>query len=327
MRRILRACLPPSSSLSSYSSAAASSRSRSTIVPTSKPPPVVKRPEVVMSASVPAAASPEKVDLLILGLGWAGAYVAALLSSLHIPFAATTTSGRDSTIKFAYDPESTDAEPFRTLPATKTLLITFPIRGEPALKKFLTLYAKTHANEAAPNYILFGSTRPYTPSPQSGSVWVDRDSTPDPSIDAPRQESEAALLAHGGCVINLAGLYGGARDPRRWVSRVAPTHAALKEKGSLHLVHGKDVAQAVVAVAKAFTPGQRWLLTDMRVYDWWDLASVWGEGDEARWALELMEETKCRALPRHAELLGRAVDSRAFWKQFGIVPLVPSVKL
>ncbi|KAJ3175199.1 hypothetical protein HDU87_006434 [Geranomyces variabilis] len=324
MRRILRVCLPPSS-LSS---------ARSTIVPTSKSP-FVKRPKIVMSSTV--APSPEKVDLLILGLGWAGAYVATLLSSLHIPYAATTTSGRDSTIKFAYDPQSTDAEPFRALPATKTLLITFPIRGEPALTNFLTLYAKTHASEPAPNYILFGSTRPYTPPPpppphssggSSSSVWVDRDSTPDPSIDAPRQESEAALLAHhGGCVINLAGLYGGTRDPRRWVSRVAPTLAALKEKGSLHLVHGKDVAQAVVAVANAFTPSQRWLLTDMRVYDWWDLAAVWGEGDEARWALELMDETKCRALPRQPELLGRAVDSRAFWKHFGIVPLVPSVNL
>ncbi|KAJ3159812.1 hypothetical protein HDU86_001464 [Geranomyces michiganensis] len=282
-----------------------------------------------MSAATTSAAcaADSKVDLLVLGRGWSGEYVTTLLSSLGIRFAATTTTGRDGTIKFAYDPESTNTEPFTNLPSTKTLLITFPIRGEPALANFLNLYAQTHAQGSAPNYILFGSTRPYTPPPGSNTVWVDRDSTPDPSADAPRQESEATLLSRGGCVINLAGLYGGTRDPRRWVARVAPTKEALKGKGSLHLVHGEDVAQAVVAVAKGFTPGQRWLLTDMRVYDWWDLASVWGEGDEARWALQLMDESNCRALPRPAESLGRAVDSRAFWTQFGIVPKVPSVRL
>lgn len=49
-------------------------------------------------------------------------------------------------------------------------------------------------------------------------------------------------------------------------------------QGSLHLIHGDDVARAVLAVHHAFdkAAGQRWLLTDGRIYDWWDLASAWG---------------------------------------------------
>ena len=68
--------------------------------------------------------------------------------------------------------------------------------------------------------------------------------------------------------------------------------------------------------------GQRWLLTDGRVYDWWDLAGAWGaEGAQPRWVRELMDEAGVRALPRSPELLGRAMESTEFWRTFELEPV------
>lgn len=114
------------------------------------------------------------------------------------------------------------------------------------------------------------------------------------------------------------------------------------------MIHGIDVARAILAVHSNFSKaiGQRWLLTDGRVYDWWDLASAWGSGPsapaladinsnaasatnpdtedrgpQAAWVQQLMRETGVRALPRSNETLGRALDSREFWETFGLTPV------
>jgi len=131
---------------------------------------------------------------------------------------------------------------------------------------------------------------------------------------------------------------------KKWVGRVAPTKEVLRNKGSLHMIHGIDVARAILAVHGQFSKasGQRWLLTDGRVYDWWDLASGWSQcagptdaastsnshshpsedqGPQASWVLSLMRENGVRALPRSNETLGRVLDSREFWETFELVPL------
>ena len=83
------------------------------------------------------------------------------------------------------------------------------------------------------------------------------------------------LLVFGGCVLNLAGmwlvfcskvllntvkesgltlsltiigLWGGERDPRNWIDRVAKTKDDVRNKKSLHMIHGIDVARAIIAV-------------------------------------------------------------------------------
>lgn len=112
-------------------------------------------------------------------------------------------------------------------------------------------------------------------------------------------------------------------------------------QGSLHLIHGTDVARAILAVHGNFSQaqGQRWILTDCRIYDWWDLVLAWGappstpkaatapqteEGEkdspQQKWVRELIDENGVRGLPRRVELLGRALDSTDFWKTFGLGP-------
>jgi len=196
--------------------------------------------------------------------------------------------------------------------------------------------------------------------------WYNRRS---PILSTPRGEAEEELLALSPLfpttVLNLAGLWGGSRSMRNWVGKVAPTKEVLKNKvscdccratafliqskiqGSIHMIHGIDVARAILAVHGNFSKaqGQRWILTDGRVYDWWDLASAWGSnplkkptetwdgedsvsaikseerGPQAKWVRELMAEMGVLALPRNVELLGRALDSRDFWNEFDLSPI------
>ncbi|KAG6845252.1 hypothetical protein H0H87_011987 [Tephrocybe sp. NHM501043] len=173
------------------------------------------------------------------------------------------------------------------------------------------------------------------PPKRAENKWFDRH-TPFPN-SSERGSAEAELLTlstpqHPTTVINLSGLWGGARSARNWVPRIAPNKDALRNKGSIHLIHGLDVARAVLAVHGDWekAAGQRWILTDGRVYDWWDLASAWGSpssgggierGPYAKWVRELMNEENVRALPRDIGYLGRALDSREFWFTFGLSPL------
>jgi hypothetical protein len=76
-----------------------------------------------------------------------------------------------------------------------------------------------------------------------------------------RAIAEDELIALGGCVLNLSGLWGGARQVKHWLDRVADTKEKLASKQSLHMVHGLDVARSIVAVHQQFSKatGQRWV--------------------------------------------------------------------
>ena len=169
----------------------------------------------------------------------------------------------------------------------------------------------------------------------------------------PRSVQETELFKHASAtVLHLAGLWGGKRNPVHWIQRIAPNKDALAAKvgfvfcnhnplisylsgslqGSLHLIHGEDVARSILAAHRNFAElaGQRWCLTDLRVYDWWELVSSWspsaqhGECDVTEnprlWVKQLMAERGIRALPRPMERLGRTLDSREFWEAVGITP-------
>jgi len=147
-------------------------------------------------------------------------------------------------------------------------------------------------------------------------------------------------LALGGCVLNLSGLWGGQRHPRNWIDRVGKTKDQVRDKTSLHLVHGEDVAIAIVAVFEGWSEsqcaGQRWLVTDGFVYDWWSLFARWSHpaskpdeddtmplepSQQSRWVFELMEkDDRVKALPRSNDLLARCYDSREFWRVFKVSP-------
>ncbi|EXJ65130.1 hypothetical protein A1O7_01470 [Cladophialophora yegresii CBS 114405] len=301
------------------------------------------------------------VTLLILGAGWTYQFLQPLLDrESRITYAATTSTGHDNTIEFRFDPESDDLEPFQRLPLAEYVLVTFPLKGKGPSKKLVDMYEATHARSLSHDgdrgakttsetkWIQLGSTGVYT-----AVDWVDCNTPIDGSNE--RGIAEDELIALSGCVLNLAGLYGAQRQPSNWIPRVAKTQEQLSEKGALHLIHGIDVARAVVAVVKEDQQsisvsepdvpplfGRRWILTDCVSYDWWQI--VWdfnGESDEAAsseggdaekateadtkskyrgWVMELMDKKGVRALPRPPEMLGRKLDGREFWSRLQLRP-------
>lgn len=267
----------------------------------------------------------ETVQVLILGAGWTSTFLIPLLEAESIPYAATTRAGSQITIPFIFDPTSSDAAPYFRLPSASFIVITFPIKGLGGSHTLISLYGQTHP-AIRTNFIQLGST----------AIWpervgfANRHTPPDPTI--PRAIAEKELMSLGGAVLNLSGLWGGMRNPKNWVGRVGSTKENLAAKSSLHLIHGIDVSYAILALMRKFTPAERWLLTDLRVYDWWDLACAWGDGgvtvtertgQQPKWVLELMLERGVRSLPRSAELMGRGLDSTEFWRHFDLVPVRP----
>jgi len=271
---------------------------------------------------------PQSVELLILGAGWTSKFLIPLLKASDITYAATTTTGRDNTISFKFDPESDELHPYKTLPSAKTILISFPLTGTGQSKKLVELYQSVHAQDQTlqpgPNWIQLGSTRIF-----EAPGW--NDSSSPYNKENPRGIAEDELLHLKNCkstVLNLAGLYDDdTRQPRNWVSRVVKTKDDVSKKQAVNLIHGKDVARSIIAVHENFkeVEGRRWIVTDLFVYDWWALMMDWGgkleDGTELRSVVfECIEESGCKALPRSMEALGRVLDSTCFWKAIGILP-------
>jgi hypothetical protein len=300
------------------------------------------------------------VTLLILGAGWTYQFLQPILEQQKpsITYAATTSTGHDNTIEFRFDPESDDLEPFKRLPLAEYVLITFPLKGKGPSGKLVEMYDKTHhpgspspSPSASPTkWIQLGSTGVYT-----AAEWVDCSTPIDPTNERGIAEDELISL-HGGCVLNLAGLYGAQRQPGNWIPRVAKTKDQLGAKGALHLIHGVDVARAIVAVVMEDDAapgtdastlfGRRWIISDCASYDWWQI--VWdfnGESSEEGvvcdengpgmvvvperaatkrthrgWVMDLMEQKGVRGLPRPSELLGRKLDGREFWARVQLTP-------
>ncbi|BGP34944.1 hypothetical protein JCM10296v2_006768 [Rhodotorula toruloides] len=297
----------------------------------------------------------DQVDLLVLGAGWTAFFLVPHLRTYHpnLSFAATTRDGRDDTLKWSFDPDREGKDQFEGLPKARVVLVTFPIRGEGGSGRLVQGYEE-HAGSRA-RWIQLGSSGIWDGGPTLASLrasspssaekpppfqWTTRHSPYDRTN--PRAIAEDELLSQHSdtIVLNLVGLWGGTRNPLNWFSRIAPTKSALEQKGSLHLIHGLDVARAIVAVV--LTPslpsegkerGERWVVSDLRVMDWWDLvsshpsppssASHCGESspDRAKWVLDLMHTHNIRALPRSPEELGRAIDSSEFWRAFKVCPV------
>ena len=199
------------------------------------------------------------MEILILGAGWTSTFLTPILKKENITFAATTTTGRDGTYKFKFDPEDKDGHneaQFQALPIAMTILISFPLKGKNQSIRLRDSYIRNHRDDDF-HFIQLGSTGIFSIPDQP--LWVTRHSKYDKTNA--RAIAEDELRGFGGCVLNLSGLWGGARQPKHWLDRVAGTKGQLKEKTSLHMVHGLDVARAILAVHQNFSKavGQRFV--------------------------------------------------------------------
>lgn len=272
------------------------------------------------------------VDVLILGAGWSSAFIIPLLTEKTLSYAATTRSGRNKTIEFTFDPTLDDTAPFEKLPWARNVVVTFPVLGAHAMRRLVGFYKHTHSSTLGPRWVQLGSTGVW----KEGAGRIDRRTPIDPANERGIAEDELLRLAPGNAVVlNLAGLWGNDRIPKSWLPRIAPSKEKLGAKTSLHLIHGDDVAAAIVAAlmlesgsgaelgpefASRALCGHRWMVTDMRVYDWWDLALAWGNKEIVDWIVECMAQDGVCILPRERGALWRCLDSSEFWKTAGIHP-------
>lgn len=114
--------------------------------------------------------STSSVDLLVLGAGWTWSFLQPLLQESHpdITYTATTRDGRNGTLKWAWDSDSTDDTQYQALPRAKTVLIVFPIKGKGASERMLKGYQSIHGDQV--KWIQLGSTGIYDvslPRPRS----------------------------------------------------------------------------------------------------------------------------------------------------------------
>lgn len=170
-----------------------------------------------MLSQIPLLMKSSAVSYLILGKGWAGSYVADLLSSQNQSWVATTRNGRDGTIKWSAS-DSCDV-----LPQAENILITFPV-DVPTIKSIQACF------QTSSKFILLGSTRPFNKVAGRN----DRHSKID-ATDA-RIIAENYILESNGAVLDLAGLWGRSRLPPNWIDRVASSKEKLCSLESLHLV-------------------------------------------------------------------------------------------
>ncbi|KAJ2730746.1 hypothetical protein IW152_005045 [Coemansia sp. BCRC 34962] len=264
-------------------------------------------------------------SVLVLGQGFVGKYLVDLLSAHGIDYVSTTTSGRDSTLKWRLSDDTA------SLPAAKTIVVTFPLQGEVEARRLATEYLRHHRKAYGdaynPFWIYLGSTRPFKETPSTCHT------RPDLLAGGPRVEAEEYIIDSGGCVLNLAGLWGGDRIPEKW-ARFYGSKDKLRERlkdRSLHLVHGADVARAIYAIVtsanRASQFAGRWLVSDDTVYD---ALQIFIGAEHIRGYLEeLLSEAEARELLSANRLddiamgssaVTRRIDASHFWSRLRLKP-------
>ncbi|TIC19108.1 hypothetical protein E3Q13_01460 [Wallemia mellicola] len=278
----------------------------------------------------------DKCDILLLGSGWISTFAVPVLVSKGFTVAATTRKAtpddKFDRIEFTFDDSLDIDREVEKLPKARTVVVVFPIRGSERTSKLVDAYTRLKSNS---QWIQLGSSGIWGTNDDLVSPWIDRFTPPDITNERCIAEQEMLSLStqeRPTCVLNLAGLYGQERKPSNFLKRVQDK---LETKGSVHFVHGVDVSRAILLLHEAFTPGQRWLLTDGRVHDWWNIALDKGEpGSIARvkvqaltrlLGIKALPRPICETIPRDSNdkshCLIRALDSSHFWTHFDEAPL------
>lgn len=283
---------------------------------------------------------PKPVSILLLGSGWTSKFLIPELRSNNISFARTRRNisqesdndGGEEVLPFSLD-DSISAQAFQHLPPAQMVVTIFPLKSN-LVQQLVSSYEQ--ATSCSPAWLALGSTGAWQKPGVSNS-----DSPINP--DNERAQAEEILLSlHSNkkeegrktAVLNLAGLYGDERNPANFAKRAADTKEKLKGKTSLHLVHGNDVARAILEMYKTLQDeerakqmwGRRWIvtgmyrmtrdqtnyntltyyqslynLTDAQVYDWWQLLQTLKPTpipNGQQWVDELMQENNVKSLPR-----------------------------
>ena len=193
------------------------------------------------------------LDVLVVGAGFVGAAVVRRALAGGLAARGWTRTPRSAQHRRFLAADGTDRARLLRCRA-RCVVVTFPCTDLPVMVDTLV----AHPGHA----VLLGTTGCYVRGPE-----ITEDSLVRP--DHPRRTSEEAVLACGGTVLHLAGLYGGPRDPLRWLAagRVG------REPRQANLVHRDDVADLILAVARDPEPGA-FVVSDGERHTWAEIAQA-----------------------------------------------------
>ncbi|EUC57820.1 beta-lactamase family containing protein [Rhizoctonia solani AG-3 Rhs1AP] len=265
------------------------------------------------------------VNILILGAGWLSHFLLPILHESNLSHASTSRTGSTpNTIRWNL------GDGIEVLPKADTIVVMFPVDNWEDLKSLIEGYQKSNGDSL---WMLIGSTRAWQGTDAQSDSVITRHTPLPPNAPARSLVEEQFLKAYPtrAVVLNLVGLHGRPPVPGdtphgaprlvpNFIKRIGPTKDSLKQKASVHFVHGSDAALAIVLVHQgAQKMVGRWIVSDCLVRDWWAIALELGGQQEKQWALELTKEEQVAALPRQKGL-GRIMDGSDFWVATESVP-------
>jgi hypothetical protein len=213
--------------------------------------------------------SASSVSILLLGSGWTSRFLLPILKSEGISYAYTRRTPGNSGDVHAFSFEvakegKSNLSSFQALPKADLVLIVFPLTSSEFVDNIVETYEEAKACQ--PAWLALGSTGAW-----SKGIITSSSPVVDTNIRAVSEEHLLSLNTNTRptAVLNLAGLYGGERNPVNFAKKVGETMEKLEGKTSLHLVHGKDVGQAIVGMWEALQDtrrkealwGKRWIVT------------------------------------------------------------------
>ncbi len=143
-------------------------------------------------------------------------------------------------------------------------VVTFPPEGTiPGCWEMLS--------RKASRLILLGTTGIYQREGKGRPVLTEQTVIAD---DHPRAEAEAEVVARGGIVVRLAGIYGSGRNPGRW----AREGRMVYEDRQLNLVHIDDIRRALLFLMVHPDPAPVYNLSDGQAHTARDLIDLLVEG-------------------------------------------------
>lgn len=244
---------------------------------------------------------------LILGSGYSGRVLQKVLESLKYDVVCTRRSSEDSDLAF----DLNRAQTWTNLPRVDATFWMFPCEPKDLVHQFLNEKAQSLGR-----IVCVGTTSSYLVSNEGQTV---SENSPIHQEEA-RVQGELVALQHGAIIVRSAGIYGPARDPRRWVieGRVTPSPKLV------NFIHVQDLATILVAASERGRSGAVYLAADGKPQRWDDLISQWCS--EFQMTLPQGVSTT-QATPRGPGLrVSKRIDSRSTLSELGVTLLFPDVQ-
>jgi nucleoside-diphosphate-sugar epimerase len=189
------------------------------------------------------------MTLLILGAG----YIGERVSALHPDSVRTHRTARDGSVRFDLADASTWALP----PDVDRVLWTFPATP---IDQLVAFWEQRLRNVRS--LVVLGSTSAYLASEPDALV----DETTQLDVSQSRVVGEEALRERSATILCLAGIWGPARDPIRWL-----LDGRIKNgRKYVNLAHVDDIVAAIDEVLASPRPGERINVCDGEPRRWSD---------------------------------------------------------